>query len=260
MPDKTQLSDVELDEVSLVDSGANQKAKVVLFKRDEPACKGKGCEEIEKAPAGIQFNIGFKEEGGSEIQSVIFDSDKWDAERAKAWLKDHNMTSGKMDETTNTLRFRQHDPKDYVRFRVIQPGAGVEKALKSSDSWQRIQSVVESAARNEFAPSTTNGMMSPSLGIWIRDLYKDSMVFDQEGQTYRADYSIKRDDAGELQVVFGDKVPVEVVYQDVKKSIASPAGSIPLADIPDDLRHRVIKLRMDVLAARLRKSISKPQS
>ena len=240
-----KLSEVILDEVSLVDSPACSGAKVVLMKRTDQE------EDVDKAaPAGIQFNLGFTEDG-SEIQSVIFDSKLWDAERAKKWLEDHDMVSEKVDETENTLRFRQKDPKDFQRFRVITPGKAVSKALKAKDSYQRVTNVVDEALRNEFAPRTKDGPMSP---LWIRDLYKDSAVFDQDGQTYRVDYSVDRDEnSGELKVTLGDKVPIEVVYQDVKKVDEPPPVVDDLPDIPEALKDRVLKFRMDVLHARLRR-------
>lgn len=258
MAQKQNLSSIELDEVSLVDSPACALAKVVLMKRADPE------EGVDKAaPAGIQFNIGFPEGGGgSEVQSVIFDSKLWDAERAKKWLKDHDMVSEKVDETANTLRFRQKDPAGFKRFRVITPGKAVSKALKAKDSFQRVSSVVEQAIRDEFFPPKGHKDAGMAMPLWIRDLYKDSAVFDQDGQTYRVDYSVDRDEnSGELKVTLGDKVPVEVVYQDVKKSDddepppAASAVGVPMdiSDIPDDLKHRVLKMRMDVLQARLRR-------
>jgi hypothetical protein len=251
--EKNQLHSVELDEVSVVDNGANVLAKVVLMKRADQE------EGVDKAaPAGIQFNIGFPPEGsdgGSEVQSVIFDSKLWDAERAKKWLKDHDMVSEKVDETENTLRFRQKDPADFKRFRVITPGKAVSKALKARDSFQRVSSVVEQTVRDEFGVKPENGL--PATGPWIRDLFKDSTIFDQDGQTYRVDYSVDRDEnSGELKVTLGEKVPVEVVYQDVKKSDEPPPVVDELPDIPEELKHRVLKMRMDVLQARLRKSNS----
>ena len=240
-----KLSKVTLDEVSLVDSPACPGAKVVLMKRSDQE------EDVDKAaPAGIQFNLGFTEDG-SDVQSVIFDSKLWDAERAKKWLKDHDMVSEKVDETANTLRFRQKDPADFKRFRVITPGKAVSKALKAKDSFQRVSSVVEQAVRDEFGVKPENGLQA--AGPWIRDLFKDSTIFDQDGQTYRVDYSVDRDEnSGELKVTLGDKVPVDVVYQDVKKSDEpSPVDELP--DIPEALKDRVLKFRMDVLSAKLRR-------
>ncbi len=43
---------------------------------------------IELKP-GINAVIGFKKEGGSEIQSYLFDIDKFTIEQAKAWVKEH---------------------------------------------------------------------------------------------------------------------------------------------------------------------------
>jgi len=245
MAQKQNLSAIELDEISLVDSPACPGAHVVLMKRNDQE------EDVDKAaPAGIQFNLGFTEDG-SDVQSVIFDSKLWDAERAKKWLKDHDMVSEKVDETANTLRFRQKDPADFKRFRVITPGKAVSKALKAKDSFQRVSSVVEQAVRDEFGVKPENGLQA--AGPWIRDLFKDSTIFDQDGQTYRVDYSVDRDEnSGELKVTLGDKVPVDVVYQDVKKSDEpSPVDELP--DIPEALKDRVLKFRMDVLSAKLRR-------
>lgn len=227
MPQK--LSRVELDEVSLVDAGANQLSKVVLMKRKEDTCKeDEGCDDVEKAPAGIQFVVGFKEEGGSEVQSVIFNTDTWDEEKAKGWLKAHDMESGKVDkpESGNTLRFRQKDPEGFKRFRVIKPGAQVSKALKARNSLQRVQNAVDVALREKFETKATNGLKGPMNYLWIRDFYKDAVVFDQEGQTYRCDYTVEFVD-GEVQVNLNEKIPVEVVYQDVGKQLTSEPAQVP---------------------------------
>jgi hypothetical protein len=61
-----------------------------------------------------------KQENGSEIQSVLFDKDKWTVERAKAWLKRNDLKSSKLDETEDKLRFRQKDPAQFKRFRNIK--------------------------------------------------------------------------------------------------------------------------------------------
>ena len=82
---------------------------------------------VKKASDGIKFVIGFpKGGGGSEIQSVLFDSGKWTAESASAWLKEHDFKNSGVDETENTLRFRQEDSGKYARMRTIT--FGTEKA------------------------------------------------------------------------------------------------------------------------------------
>lgn len=227
-----QLSKVELDEVSLVDAGANQKARVVLKKRNE--------EEIEKAPTGIQFVLGFPKEGGSEVQSVVFDSSKWDVAKAKAWLKEHDMEEGEADETENTLRFRQKDPEGFTRFRTITPGASISKALKRRASFSQITEAVSRAIREKYDVKPTPPMMGASLSyIYIRDMDKDSAIFEQDVKLYRCDYETNFNEDGELVVDVGERVPVEMVYQDVKK--AEPEA------FPDELINRVNNLRADVL-------------
>jgi hypothetical protein len=264
-----QLTKMKLDEVSLVDRGADTDAWVVLKKRDEPvskkcvlghndiskcefiksgSCTNKNCtvrmSDMEKAaPAGLQFNIGFKEEGGSEIQSVVFDASKWDEEKAKAWLKEHDMASGKVDQTKNTLRFRQHDPEDYVRFRMITPGAQVSKALKAKDSWSSMQSKVDMALREKFEERAADGHPRHNSYVYVRDLFKDAAIFEQDGMVYRADYEIDYSAEGEPTVRFGDKVPQQVVYQDVQKAEDVEEKKPP--EVPAELLFKLGRLQAD---------------
>lgn len=83
---------------------------------------------IKKSDKGIRFVIGFlKDGGGSEVQSVIFDKDKWDKDTATAWLKDNDFKNPGVDETENSLRYRQEEPGKYQRMRTIIPGEKAEK-------------------------------------------------------------------------------------------------------------------------------------
>ncbi len=71
------------------------------------------------AAKGIVFLEGFPTAGGpSEIQSVLFEKAKWTEEKARKWLKEHNMKAGKVDVTAQYLRFRQHDPEKYSKIRT----------------------------------------------------------------------------------------------------------------------------------------------
>lgn len=212
------LSQIDLDEVSMVERGANQGSKIVLMKRadDEP---------VHKATTGIQFVVGFKEAGGSEVQSVIFSTDNWDEDKAKVWLKAHNMTSDKVDKPASgdTLRFRQADPGDFIRFRVITPGAQVAKALSAAlpgqESFQRIQDAIVAALKERYEPKPpANGVLDYKACVYARDFFDDSVIFEQDGQMYRADYELDQDAAGKLVATIGERVPVEVVYQDVGKA------------------------------------------
>ncbi len=48
-----------------------------------------------------------------KVQSVIFSKTKgsWTVDKAKRWLKSHNFKSSKVDETSQSWRFRQFDPQ-----------------------------------------------------------------------------------------------------------------------------------------------------
>lgn len=55
-----------------------------------------------------------------EIQSLIFPKAKWDsAADARKWCRDHGFKSSKLDETETSYRFRQRDPGDFQRMRII---------------------------------------------------------------------------------------------------------------------------------------------
>lgn len=61
----------------------------------------------------------------SQIQTVVFRTDEsptdvnggdgWTASSARSWLADHDFRSDKIDETDNTIRFRQIDPERCIR-------------------------------------------------------------------------------------------------------------------------------------------------
>ncbi len=233
MAEKFRLSNLKLDEISLVDRGANQRADVVLFKA-----------VVEKAPAGVQFNIGFKEGGGSDIQSVIFNQKNWTKEQAKQWLDDHKMVSSKVDETANTLRYRQHDPSEYTRFRVIQPGAQMAKLVKSwdaGDSLTALQAAVSAAVQDKFKQDSNSGKYS-----WVRDLYLDCVIVDYDGQTLSVPYTVDEASDGKNVVMLGTPIPVEVSYD--------PAG----ADDDDitEKRNNVIPVELLFKLGRLQAGVA----
>src|SRR5574343_89701 len=60
----------------------------------------------------------FEQADGSEVQTVIFNKRDWNAQRARAWLQSHDMRSDKMDETSESLRFRQREPGEFKRMRT----------------------------------------------------------------------------------------------------------------------------------------------
>jgi len=252
---KQKLSDVELDEVSLVDRPANRKARIVLAKRYDGFAED--LDDVEKASNetdGLKLIIGFKPEGGSEIQSVVFDTDKWTEERAKKWLKDHKMKVGDLDKpkSGNTLRFRQHDPSEYSRFRVIIPGRHVSKALRRNSSWGAVENAVREALEDRFKSDQISG--EPIAVPYIRDIWKDNVVVEHDGNLYRIPYQISYDDDGPVATL-GDAVPVRLVYQDVSKNTADQASDG--VQIPAENLFRIGRLAAGI--SQLKYRLSKAQ-
>lgn len=72
-------------------------------------------EQIRKAGKKIKAVVGHvKGESTTTVQTIIFSpKDDWSVEEAKAWLSDHDLKSGKVDETEDSYRFRQRDPQDF---------------------------------------------------------------------------------------------------------------------------------------------------
>lgn len=123
------LKDLTIDEVSVVDRPANSSvvdgkkiahARIALWKRDSSG----DLVEISKGAKGVKFVIGFPKsgDGGSKVQSVIFDKESWTIDAAKDWLKSNKFNGLEVDETGESYRFRQEDPEGFARFRTISPG------------------------------------------------------------------------------------------------------------------------------------------
>jgi hypothetical protein len=69
---------------------------------------------------------------GSEVQTLIFDKEVFPrAKDAKRWAKGHSFKHQKVDETTNTFRLRQRDPRDFVsgHFATIEMSPGVKAVV-----------------------------------------------------------------------------------------------------------------------------------
>jgi hypothetical protein len=73
------------------------------------------------------------------VQSVIFDKSTHNIKQAKKWLKDNGYKSPKVDEETNTIRFRQLDPKKmekqgYTKYRNKKLGnSGITLVISYMD-------------------------------------------------------------------------------------------------------------------------------
>lgn len=191
------LSDLQLDEVSLVDRPANStvdgkgkktaRAVIALYKRDTGS-------ETSKAAKGIKFVVGFKGGKGSQVQSVIFDKDQWDADAARKWLADHDMKSGTPDTTSNTLRFRQLDPGGFDRFRVIEPGQqkGIHIAAKGVEV---AKDVTVESDKHDYGPGDKE-LWKAVNGDPDATLAKDGTCQTQGGKCFPAsDYAYVPDQA-----------------------------------------------------------------
>lgn len=64
--------------------------------------------------------------GTAVIQSLVFDQATFTAEQARAWIAAHDgFVDNGVDETENTYRFRQYDPKWFSTFRTGQLTDGI---------------------------------------------------------------------------------------------------------------------------------------
>ncbi len=81
---------------------------------------------VEKQTRGIRFVVGRpKGKTTTEVQTVIFSKQFWNAGSARRWLRENGMRAdGKLDVTENSLRFRQKPPGRFQpgSFRTISPG------------------------------------------------------------------------------------------------------------------------------------------
>lgn len=92
-----------------------------------------------------------------KIQTIIFDKNKWTEEKARAWLKENNYKSDKIDVTENSLRFRQEDPADFddKTFRTITLTDGVKAVVAGEvEDTRELQNPFDSL-RHLDAGSTT---------------------------------------------------------------------------------------------------------
>lgn len=63
----------------------------------------------------------------SNIQSILFDNNKWKVSDAHKWLRQHKFRPiKKVHITKNKLRFRLRNPTDFDRFRIRKISDGIE--------------------------------------------------------------------------------------------------------------------------------------
>lgn len=184
------LSDLTLDEISLVDNGANQHAHVLLYKRDDTAVK--------KSLEGVKLIVGFKKDGSAEVQSVKFDK-SWQPEDSKRFLKKNDLV--------------QKDVKQFQRFRIVEPGVEMMKALSAESGFNALQCAINEALQERY-PAKDRGAPSYSSYAYVRDIIGDNVIYDYDGETYRCSYTVEVDADGDPEVTLGNSVAVKLVYQD----------------------------------------------
>ena len=64
---------------------------------------------------------------GSVVQTILFDSDIFNGNEARAWLRKYNFKTPKMDRTENYMRYRQYHPNYFHKdsFRTLEFKDGV---------------------------------------------------------------------------------------------------------------------------------------
>lgn len=72
--------------------------------------------------------MGFKADGGSEIQSVIFDKSQWTASKARSWLTDNDFSSGQFEEAKGD----EHSATS-IRFDALEPDGAISRRVRRYD-------------------------------------------------------------------------------------------------------------------------------
>lgn len=78
-------------------------------------------------PAGVEAILGFKGDGGSEIQSLAFDSSQWSAADAKKWLADHDFTTA-LEEAAG-----EKEDGTSIRFDALESDGAVTRTCRRFD-------------------------------------------------------------------------------------------------------------------------------
>lgn len=111
---------------------------------------------------------------GSHTQSVVFAKAQWTAGKARKWLQEHKYVAGAVDETENTLRYRQYDPDEQRhRYRNKEAGQGITLVLGFPRS---------SAAESAEVVDTKGGPGVETLieGTTVQDV-QEHVGFDPQG-------------------------------------------------------------------------------
>ena len=103
-----KILDYDMVEISMVDHMANLDARVT----DHPGMMSAQNQQRAYIYKSIDLDALLKKEGASEVQTLLFDKEKFTEEEAKKWASDHDFKSSKVDITENKIRLRQFDPAE----------------------------------------------------------------------------------------------------------------------------------------------------
>lgn len=86
------------------------------------------------------------------VQTLIFDSSKFDRSAATKWASEHGFHATKVDETEGSFRLRQLDPADFAdaSFKTIELANGVKAVIGHR---KRDEQEAEDAAKAEAGPA-----------------------------------------------------------------------------------------------------------
>jgi hypothetical protein len=91
---------------------------------------------------GIRAIIGFKKEGGSEIQSFLFPRSRYTLSKAKAWIKSHGYTVHESWLVTDILigedylEFQESLITPEIEARITELEFNIVEDIKKPETWE----------------------------------------------------------------------------------------------------------------------------
>jgi len=81
---------------------------------------------------GIRIIIGFKKEGGSEVQAYRFDKEKWDEKKIKNWLEEHKIEYKEIEKPKEVEKMELENTKDLQDILIFPKGKFFIQHLKET--------------------------------------------------------------------------------------------------------------------------------
>ncbi len=119
-------------------------------------------------------------------------------------------------------------------------------------SLNRVIDAIGCALRDKFGGSTG----SEDYWLYVRDVFDTTVVFVQNGDTWRADYTATNSD-GEIEIQLGDRVGVKMLYEDAPDKLGSSvddasasamkgANNMAENQTVEELRSELAKMKTDL--------------